>query len=67
MHSHAVSDEARAKKIPNLTKKGGLKRYQGLTMWTPNINISRDPRWGMGTGYRLLKMKLRKCKGLKLP
>ncbi|WP_291528003.1 xylan 1,4-beta-xylosidase [Bacteroides sp. UBA939] len=43
----AVSDEARAK-TTEFSKAGGLKRYQGLTMWTPNINIFRDPRWGRG-------------------
>lgn len=43
----AVSDEARAKST-QFSKEGGLKRYQGLTMWTPNINIFRDPRWGRG-------------------
>ena len=43
----AVSDEARAKNT-EFSKEGGLKRYQGLTMWTPNINIFRDPRWGRG-------------------
>ena len=43
----AVSDEARAK-TAEFSKKGGLKRYQGLTMWTPNVNIFRDPRWGRG-------------------
>lgn len=29
-------------------KKGPVKRYSGLTVWTPNINIFRDPRWGRG-------------------
>lgn len=43
----AVSDEARAK-TTEFSKEGELKRYQGLTMWTPNINIFRDPRWGRG-------------------
>lgn len=43
----AVSDEARAKST-QFSKDGGLERYQGLTMWTPNINIFRDPRWGRG-------------------
>ena len=43
----AVSDEARAKNT-EFSKEGELKRYQGLTMWTPNINIFRDPRWGRG-------------------
>ena len=27
-------------------ESGVLKRYQGLTFWTPNVNIFRDPRWG---------------------
>lgn len=43
----AVSDEARAKN--NLArKKGTVGRYQGVSFWTPNINIFRDPRWGRG-------------------
>ena len=43
----ATSDEARAKN--QLSKQdGALKIYQGLTFWTPNINIYRDPRWGRG-------------------
>ena len=43
----AVSTEARAKY--NLTVK--MNRhvwYMGLTFWSPNINIFRDPRWGRG-------------------
>ena len=43
----AVSDEARAKNR-QFNEKGQYKRYQGLTMWTPNVNIFRDPRWGRG-------------------
>ena len=43
----AVSDEARAKYV-QARKQGDLKRYQGLTFWTPNVNIFRDPRWGRG-------------------
>ena len=43
----AVSDEARAKSN-KYSEQGGLKRYQGLTYWTPNVNIFRDPRWGRG-------------------
>lgn len=43
----AISDEARAKFNDNI-RKGQRNRYQGLTMWTPNINIFRDPRWGRG-------------------
>ncbi|MGF1638653.1 MAG: glycoside hydrolase family 3 C-terminal domain-containing protein [Cyclobacteriaceae bacterium] len=43
----AISDEARAKHhmYTSLDKR---KIYQGLTFWTPNINIFRDPRWGRG-------------------
>lgn len=43
----AVSDEARAKHT-HFAARGEYGRYQGLTMWTPNINIFRDPRWGRG-------------------
>jgi beta-glucosidase len=42
-----ISTEARAK-FNHSIKKGQRNRYQGLTMWTPNINIFRDPRWGRG-------------------
>ncbi len=44
----AVSDEARAKYHEALRRKGSTGIYQGLTMWSPNINIFRDPRWGRG-------------------
>lgn len=43
----AVSDEARAKNN-EARQSGEIKRYQGLSFWTPNINIFRDPRWGRG-------------------
>lgn len=43
-----ISDEARAKYHDFLKKQGYTKRYQGLTYWSPNINIFRDPRWGRG-------------------
>lgn len=43
----AVSDEARAKNAAYVSE-GSYKRYQGLTMWTPTVNILRDPRWGRG-------------------
>lgn len=43
----AVSDEARAK-AEKARQEGSFKRYQGLSFWTPNINIFRDPRWGRG-------------------
>ena len=43
----AVSDEARAKNTA-YSAAGSYERYQGLTMWTPTVNIYRDPRWGRG-------------------
>jgi beta-glucosidase len=43
----AISDEARAK-YEVFAAKGTAGRYVGLTFWTPNINIFRDPRWGRG-------------------
>ncbi len=43
----AVSDEARAKHH-RFIKEGKRGIAQGLTFWTPNINIFRDPRWGRG-------------------
>jgi beta-glucosidase len=42
-----ISTEARAKHYEALFKKEH-KIYQGLTFWSPNINIFRDPRWGRG-------------------
>lgn len=44
---NVVSDEARAKHN-YFSSRGEYGRYQGLTMWTPTINIFRDPRWGRG-------------------
>ena len=43
----ATSDEGRAKHTL-YEQSGGSRQYQGLTVWTPNINIFRDPRWGRG-------------------
>ena len=43
----AISDEARAK-YNEYKKFGDTQIYQGLTYWSPNINIFRDPRWGRG-------------------
>ena len=43
----AISTEARAKY--NMQQEFGDKDiYKGLTMWSPNVNIFRDPRWGRG-------------------
>jgi len=45
----AISTEVRAKNNETIRKSGGCtKIYQGLTIWSPNINIFRDPRWGRG-------------------
>lgn len=47
--AEVIATEARAKNNEALAKAGGhTKRYQGLTIWSPNINIFRDPRWGRG-------------------
>ncbi len=43
----AVSTEARAK-YNALSAEGDRDIYHGLTFWSPNINIFRDPRWGRG-------------------
>ena len=42
-----ISDEARAKHH-EAARQGYRRQYQGLTFWTPNVNIFRDPRWGRG-------------------
>src|SRR6202046_3472141 len=42
-----VSTEARAK-YNDAILDGNHDRYYGLTIWSPNINIFRDPRWGRG-------------------
>ncbi|MEW5868500.1 MAG: glycoside hydrolase family 3 C-terminal domain-containing protein [Chloroflexota bacterium] len=44
----AISDEARAKYHEALRRNGYTEQYQGLTFWSPNVNIFRDPRWGRG-------------------
>jgi beta-glucosidase len=43
----AISDEGRAKHH-EFVRRGKRGIYQGLTFWSPNINIFRDPRWGRG-------------------
>lgn len=45
--ANAISDEARAK-YHEFLRRGKHGIYQGLTFWSPNINIFRDPRWGRG-------------------
>ena len=47
--AEVIATEARAKNNEAIVKNGGYpKRYQGLTIWSPNVNIFRDPRWGRG-------------------
>lgn len=44
----AIGDEARAKHHETIRRYGHSEMYQGLTFWSPNVNIFRDPRWGRG-------------------
>ncbi|MFW6308687.1 MAG: glycoside hydrolase family 3 C-terminal domain-containing protein, partial [bacterium] len=71
MHQVAtvISDEARAKHH-EFARHGDYGIYKGLTFWTPNINIFRDPRWGRGQEtygedpYLTGRMGVEFCKGL---
>lgn len=45
--AEAVAEEGRAK-FNEFKKEGDTDIYKGLTYWTPNVNIFRDPRWGRG-------------------
>jgi beta-glucosidase len=44
----AISTEFRAKYYATVRPDGSADWYRGLTVWSPNINIFRDPRWGRG-------------------
>lgn len=46
--SDVISTEFRAKYFEHVRPDGGTDWYRGLTVWSPNINIFRDPRWGRG-------------------
>lgn len=65
----AVSDEARAKHH-EFSRHRDYGFYKGLTFWTPNINIFRDPRWGRGhetygeDPYLTGRLGVTLCKGL---
>lgn len=50
MHQIAdvISTEFRAKHYANQHRFGGSDWFGGLTVWSPNVNIFRDPRWGRG-------------------
>lgn len=43
----AIADEGRAKYVSSIAA-GRRVQYSGLTFWSPNVNIFRDPRWGRG-------------------
>jgi len=70
---NAVSDETRAK-YNDATRKGQEnKRFLSLSVWTPNVNIFRDPRWGRGQEtygedpYLTSRMGVSVVKGLQGP
>lgn len=44
----AISDEARAINNHLVSRNGKYIQYMGLSFWSPNVNIFRDPRWGRG-------------------
>jgi beta-glucosidase len=64
-----ISDEARAKHH-EFARHDDRDYYKGLTFWTPNINIFRDPRWGRGhetygeCPYLTGRLGVAMCKGL---
>ncbi|HJV77006.1 MAG TPA: xylan 1,4-beta-xylosidase [Paludibacter sp.] len=70
---NAVSDEARAKYNEATQKGQENKRFLGLSVWTPNVNIFRDPRWGRGQEtygedpYLTSRMGVSVVKGLQGP
>ena len=69
----AVSDEARAKYNQWLQMGNENKRFLSLSVWTPNVNIFRDPRWGRGQEtygedpYLMSRMGVSVVKGLQGP
>ncbi len=69
----AVSDEARAKYNQWIESGKQNKRFLSLSVWTPNVNIFRDPRWGRGQEtygedpYLTSRMGVQVVKGLQGP
>ena len=69
----AVSDEARAKYNQWINEGNENKRFLSLSVWTPNVNIFRDPRWGRGQEtygedpYLTSRMGVSVVKGLQGP
>ncbi|MGF7139392.1 xylan 1,4-beta-xylosidase [Roseimarinus sediminis] len=70
---NAVSDEGRAKYHQHLRRGNDNKRFLSLSVWTPNVNIFRDPRWGRGQEtygedpYLTSRMGIQVVKGLQGP
>jgi beta-glucosidase len=69
----AVSDETRAKYHQSIKSGQENRRFLSLSVWTPNINIFRDPRWGRGQEtygedpYLTSRMGISVVKGLQGP
>ena len=69
----AASDEGRAKYHQHLRRGNENKRFLSLSVWTPNVNIFRDPRWGRGQEtygedpYLTSRMGVQVVKGLQGP
>jgi beta-glucosidase len=70
---NAVSDETRAKYNEAVANGQENKRFLSLSVWTPNVNIFRDPRWGRGQEtygedpYLTSRMGVQVVKGLQGP
>jgi beta-glucosidase len=70
---NAVSDETRAKYNQSQKRGQENRRFLSLSVWTPNINIFRDPRWGRGQEtygedpYLTSRMGISVVKGLQGP
>ncbi len=70
---NATSDETRAKYHEAIRNGQKNKRFLSLSVWTPNINIFRDPRWGRGQEtygedpYLMSRMGVQVVKGLQGP
>ncbi len=69
----AVSDETRAKYQESVRNGQENRRFLSLSVWTPNVNIFRDPRWGRGQEtygedpYLTSRMGVSVVKGLQGP
>jgi len=70
---NATSDEVRAKYHQSIRSGNENRRFLSLSVWTPNINIFRDPRWGRGQEtygedpFLMSRMGISVVKGLQGP